>query len=121
MRGAKRVVLAFLAPRKARETVPHAQSLHALAASGQHLVTVGLVPHVPHDAVMRRVENVMQRDRELDGAEIGREMAARLAHRFKQERPQFIRELLQLPLVEPAQLVRIVDGLEQVVHRRPRC
>ena len=56
--------------------------LHRLAPAGQHLVAVGLVADVPDQAVVRRVEHVMQRDRELDRAEVGREMAAGLAHRF---------------------------------------
>ncbi len=33
---------------------------------------------VPHDAVVRRVEDIMQGDRELDGAEPGGEVAAHL-------------------------------------------
>ena len=38
--------------------------------------------------------------------EVGREMAAGLAHRVEQESAQLEGELLQLPLVERAQLVR---------------
>ena len=40
---------------------------------------VGLVPDVPHDAVARRVEDVVQRDGELDGAEVRRRGGRRSA------------------------------------------
>jgi hypothetical protein len=36
---------------------------------GQHLVRIGLVTDVPDEAVVRRVEDVVQRDREFDRAE----------------------------------------------------
>ena len=62
---------------KAGNAAPHAQLLHALAPAGQHLVAIGLVTDVPYEAVVRRVEHVMQRDGELDRAQVGREMAAR--------------------------------------------
>jgi RND family efflux transporter MFP subunit len=45
-----------------------AQPRHALAPAGQDLVRVGLVADVPDDAVERRVEDVVQRDREFDQA-----------------------------------------------------
>ena len=91
MRGAERVVFAFLAARETRQAPPHAQPLHPVAPAGQHLVAVGLVADVPDDAVVRRVEHVVQRDRQLDRAEIGREVAAGLAHRFEQELAQLAR------------------------------
>ena len=46
---------------------------------------VGLVPDVPHQAVVRRVEDVVQRDRQLDRAEVGRQMPAGAGHRLEQE------------------------------------
>ena len=75
----------------------HWRSLrHRLAPAGQDLVRVGLVADVPDDAVVRRVEDVVQRDRELDGAEVRRQVAAGLRDRIEQERAQLARELAQL-------------------------
>ena len=46
-----------------------AQAGHGLAPTGQDLVRVGLVTHVPHQAIVWRVEDVVQRDGQFDGAE----------------------------------------------------
>ena len=76
MRGAERVVFALGALGEAGEAVALAQRADAIAASGQDLVRIGLVADVPDQPVGRRIENVMQRDGELDHAEAGAEMAA---------------------------------------------
>ena len=89
---------------KPGDAAPHPQLLHGVAPAGQHLVAVGLVADVPHDAVVRRVEHVMQRDRQLDRAEVRRKMASGLAHRFEQELAQLVREPRQLAFLELAQL-----------------
>jgi hypothetical protein len=47
------------------------QLRHPFAAAGNNLVRVGLVADVPNDPIVRRVVDVMQRDGQLDGAEIG--------------------------------------------------
>ena len=52
-----------------------------LAPAGQDLVRIGLVADVPDDAVVRRVEDVVQRDRQLDRAEVRRQVAAGLRRR----------------------------------------
>ncbi|KGX49628.1 hypothetical protein Y025_5571 [Burkholderia pseudomallei TSV32] len=116
--GAERVVFGFRAARKARDAVELAQRLHPVAAARQDLVRIGLVTDVPHDPVVRRIEHVMQRDRQLDRTEIGRQMAARLRHAVEDERAQLVGERLQLATIETAQVRRIVDGFQQVVHRR---
>ena len=82
MRGAEGVVLAFVAARKAADAAELAQRVHALAPAGQDLVRVGLVAHVPDQPVVRRVEDVVQRDRQLDRAQVARQVAAGLATRF---------------------------------------
>ncbi len=53
-----------------------AQRLHAVAPSGQDLVRIGLMADIPDDAVLRRVEDIMQGDGQFDHAEAGAEMAA---------------------------------------------
>ena len=60
---------------------------HALAPAGEDLVRIGLVADVPDHAVVRRVEDVVQRDRQLDRAEVattgGRRSATRSAARSR--------------------------------------
>jgi hypothetical protein len=76
MRRAERIVLALGALGEAGEAAAHAQRADAVAPAGQDLVRIGLMPDVPHDAVARRIEQVMQRDGQLDHAEARAEMPA---------------------------------------------
>jgi hypothetical protein len=76
MRGAERIVFALGALGEAGETVALAQRADAIAASGQDLVRIGLMTDVPNQPVVRRIEDIMQRDGEFDHAEAGTEMAA---------------------------------------------
>ena len=76
MRGAEGVVFAFLAAREAGDAAYLRSVLHALAPAGENLVRIGLMTDVPHQPVVRGVEDVMQRDGQLDRAEIGRQMPA---------------------------------------------
>ena len=82
MRGTKRVVLAFFAPRKTGDATFLPELRHARAAAGQYLVAVGLMADIPHQAIIRRVEHIVQRDREFDRPQIRRKMSARGGHRI---------------------------------------
>ena len=106
MRGAERIELALVAFRKTGDALPHAQPIHRLAPPGQHLVPVGLMADVPYQAVVRGVEYVMQRNRQLDSAEVRRQMAAGLADRIDQKFAQFLRQPRQIAPVELAQIGR---------------
>ena len=76
MADAEGIVRAFASPRKAADTVLHAQLGHTTAPAGQHLVAVGLMTDIPDQSVVRRVVNVMQGNGQFDRAEIRRKMAA---------------------------------------------
>ena len=76
MRGAERVVFAFGALGEAGQAAALPQRADAVAPAGQDLVRIGLVADVPDQPVGRRVEDVVQRDGELDDAKPGAEMAA---------------------------------------------
>ena len=71
-----------------------------VAAAGQDLVRVGLVADVPEDLVARRVEQAVQRDRQLAGAEVGAEVAADLADRVDDQLAGLLGDLLELLVVE---------------------
>ena len=63
--------------RHARETADTAQQafgLERLAAPGDNLVGIGLVPHVPDDLVRGRIENVVECGGEFHAAEARRQM-----------------------------------------------
>jgi hypothetical protein len=68
------------------ETPPvHAQRSHASRRPVRYLVRIALVADVPDQPVFRRVEDVVQGDGQLDGAEIGRQVAAGLRDRFDEK------------------------------------
>ena len=98
MRGAERVVFALGALGEAGQAAALAQRADAVAPAGQDLVRIGLVADVPDQPVARRVEDVVQRDGQLDDAEPGAEMAA--GHRDGADRlaAQLVGELAQLIL-----------------------
>ena len=76
MGGAERVVFALRALGEAGQAAALAQGADAVAPAGEDLVRIGLVADVPDQAVLRRVEDVVQRDGQLDHAQAGAEMAA---------------------------------------------
>lgn len=56
------------------------EGVHEVSSSGENLVRVALVSHVPHDLIHWGVEHVVQRHRELDHAQRGAEVTPDLAH-----------------------------------------
>ena len=76
MRRAEGVVLALGAPGEARQPAGLPERPDAVAPAGEDLVGIGLVADVPDQPVVRRVEDVVERHRQLDHAEAGAEMAA---------------------------------------------
>ena len=78
----------------------HTQRADAVAPSGQNLVRIGLMADVPDDAVARRVEQVVQRDGQLDDAEPRPEVAAGDRDGVDRLLAQLVRDLTKLALVE---------------------
>ncbi len=70
------VEAALAAPQEAARAVLLADPRERLAAARQHFVSVGLMADVPDHAVGRRVEDVVQRNGEFDGAEAAGEVTA---------------------------------------------
>ena len=70
--------------------------LQPVAAARQHLVRIRLMADIPHQPVVRGVEDIVQRDRQFDRAEAGGEMTAHLADGVDQVLPQFVGDCAQL-------------------------
>ena len=104
--GAHDVVLGLGDRAERRQAAVLADRLEPVAAAGQDLVRVGLVADVPEDLVARRVEQAVERDRELAGAEVGAEVAADLADRVDDQLADLLGDLLELLVVEPLQVLR---------------
>ena len=113
MGRAERVVLALGALGEAGQAAALAQRADAVAPAGEDLVRIGLVADVPDQPVARRVEDVVQRDRQLDDAEPGAEMAAGDRDRVDRLGAQLVGDCAQLRLGQPAQILRRGDGIEE--------
>jgi hypothetical protein len=80
--------------------------------------------HIPNEAVERRIEYIVQRDRQFDRAEPGGKVAAAGTDAVDQKLPQLGGQRLKLGGRQPTQVSRIIDGFEQRVllgqvdHRR---
>ena len=74
------VVLGLGLARVAGQAAPLPQAAELGVPPGEQLVHVGLVPGVEHDPVLRRVEHPVQRDRQLDHAEVRPEVTAVPGH-----------------------------------------
>ena len=70
------VVFALRTRRITRQPILFAQRLEVRGPAGQHLVHVGLMAGVEDDRIVRRVEYPVQRQRQLDDAEVGSEVAS---------------------------------------------
>ena len=84
---------------------------------------VGLVADVPEDLVARRVQQRVQRDRELAGAEVGAEVPADLADRVDDVLADLLGDLRELLLGEVVEVLRAVDAVEEAGHggQATRC
>ena len=113
MRGAERIVFALGAFGEAGQPAALAQRADAVAPAGQNLVRIGLMADVPDQPVVRRVEDVMQRNRKLDDAQARAEMPARDRDGIDRLLTQFVGDLAQLARFEAAQVTRHLDLVEQ--------
>ena len=113
MGGAERVVFALRALGEAGESPALAQRVDAIAPTGEDLVRIGLMADVPDQPVARRVEDVVQRDGELDHAEPGAEVAAGDRNGADRFRAQLVGELAQVAQLQLADVGRVMDAVEE--------
>ena len=115
---AEAVVLAFGAEHEAVEAAGLADGVEAVAASGEQLVDVGLVADVEDEVVGRRVEDGVERDGQLDHAEVRPEMAARLG----QHGDEFLADFLgQRGKLLQRELFDVGGGINRVEKACHKC
>ncbi len=113
MAGAHDVVLGLGNRAERGQALVLADRRQLLAAAGEDLVRVGLVADVPEHLVAGGVEQAVQGDGELAGAEVGAEVAADLADRVDDVGTHLLRDLRQLRVVELVQVGGPVDPGQQ--------
>ena len=113
MRGAERIVFAFAALGEARKPATLPQRTDTVTTARDDLVRIGLVAHVPHQLVLRRVEHIMDRHGQFDHAEARAEVPASGAHGRNHLGPQFVRKLAKLRRCKLAEIVWCLDRVEQ--------
>ncbi len=106
VRCTERIVFALRPLGETGQPVLLAQRPDAVAPPGQDLVRIGLVPDIPDQAVIRRVEHGMDRHGQLDHAKPGPKMPARHRNRADRFLAQLIGDLLQILSRSPAQVRR---------------
>ena len=74
---------------------------------------IGLVADIPNQPVVRRIENIMQGNRELDHAESRPEMAARHRDRVDRLATQFVGHLGEIAFIQAPQIGGRGDRVEQ--------
>jgi hypothetical protein len=90
--------------------------MKTVAATGEKLVDVDLVTDVPDEFVLGRAENTMQRERELDHAEVGSKMAAIPGEHSNQFMADFISEQVQLLHRQFFDVQRTLNHVEVSAH-----
>ena len=105
------IVLGFFARRVAREPAGLAQGVEPVASSGEDLVHVRLMARVPEEDVAGRVEDPVERERELDHAEVGAEVTTGDGCRLHDEAADLGGERAQLVVVETSEVGGPVDRL----------
>ena len=76
----------------------------AVAPAGEDLVRIGLMADVPDDPVLRRIEDVMQRDGQFDDAEARAEMAAGDGNGVDRGAPKVLGDRAQVGFRQSAQI-----------------
>lgn len=113
MRRAERIVIAFGALGEAGQPAALTERTDTIAAAGDDLVRISLMPDVPDEPVVRCVEHVMQGDRQFDDAEARTEMAAGHGDRVDHVLTEFGGKLGQVGFRQGAQIGWNSDPVEE--------
>jgi hypothetical protein len=117
----EQVVVRLVVAREAAQPVGHSQRVEPVATPGQDLVDVRLVRNVERDAipVLGDVEDVVQRDGQLDHTQIAGEMTAGALHALDQKLADLGAECFQIGARQTLEVFGVVDRREDV-HQRVR-
>ena len=109
----KGVVLALIGVGETRNAVDLTQLRKALFAAGQQFVGVALMSHIKYDLIFGRFQHPMERDRQLDCAEVRGQMTARFGNIIQQKFPNFFAECFHLSAGQLFQITGLMDLIQQ--------
>ena len=118
------VVGALLPLREAADPPLLPEGVEALLPAGDDLVGIGLVSHVPDQAVPGRVEDVVEGERQLHRPQGGGQMAALPGDGLDHHLPDLLREALELRQAEAPDVLGEIDSRQDALlfvfsHRFP--
>ena len=113
MPHAKGVVFAFSPLREARQTILAANAVHTLATTSEDFVGIGLMPDIPHQAVVGSIEHIVQSNGEFKNSKAGTKVPAGLPYGPQQECAQLPCQLSQLVLCQLTQLCGSVNPVQK--------
>jgi hypothetical protein len=113
---AEAIVLALGAQRKTVQAVRLANRAETVFASRQNFMDIHLMAHVPDEFIPGRGENFVQRDGQLDHAEVRAEMSAALGQPGDEFLADFAGKFLQLRQREFFDVLRRVHHVEVSAH-----
>src|SRR5690606_16071818 len=91
--------------------------VEAVPTAGDQLVRIALVARVPDETVVGKVEDPVERERDLDDSEVRPEVAAVSIDDLGDPLADLCREALELGEREPLEVMGMVYVVENLVHR----
>src|SRR2546425_9085770 len=118
MAGVEEIKYAFPLVAKAADAFVGSQRVKTVSSSRDELVRIRLVAHIPHQAISWEIKNPVERQRDLDRAQVGRKMAAVDIDDLHDPLAKLVSKLLELLEGEAFHIFRVVDTRENVRHWR---
>jgi len=87
--------------------------MELLPASGQQFVGIGLIAGIPHDFVFRRIQEILQRDRQLHHTQIGGQVPPDIRNHRKDLLTDLLAQFRKLLRGEAFQISGTVDIFQQ--------
>src|SRR5258708_18835010 len=113
MAGAVTVVFALAPQEKSIQALILSYRIEAVAPPGKELVNIPLVAHVEDQLVFRRIENPVQRDRQLYHTQIRTEMSTGLRKNRNQLIAYLLSELGKSPFFKTFEVGGRINGVQQ--------
>ena len=113
MGRAKRIILTLIPLGEAGKTTFLAQRTDTVSPPGNDLVRIALVSHIPDQAVIGRVENIVDGNGQFDHPKPGTQMPPGLGNHVDHFGAQLGGKLNQLIFIQFSKVRRILDLIEK--------